>query len=200
MSVCGSSRLTPSITTLPEEGSSSRLRQRSSVDFPEPDGPMTNTSSRSATTRSTPFRTCRAPKCLWMPSASTTGLGKRCRPRESGRPSLLKPHGFPLSRERRLVSAALQRMWSRVVARHAGDAVARRDHAFERIGARRMTEPFLRQLGDGAVLLHAIEHILHLVPQRHAVLAKRCCPVRLRVLELEVGDELRVLTRGVHDG
>ena len=39
------------------DGSSSRLRQRSRVDLPEPDGPMTNTSSRSATLRSTPFRT-----------------------------------------------------------------------------------------------------------------------------------------------
>ena len=32
----------------PSDGSSSRLRQRSSVDLPEPDGPITNTSSRSA--------------------------------------------------------------------------------------------------------------------------------------------------------
>ena len=57
MSVRGSSMSMPSTTTLPEDGSSSRLRQRSRVDLPEPDGPMTNTSSRSATARSTPFRT-----------------------------------------------------------------------------------------------------------------------------------------------
>ena len=43
--------------SLPDDGSSSRLRQRSRVDLPEPDGPITNTSSRSATSRSTPFRT-----------------------------------------------------------------------------------------------------------------------------------------------
>src|ERR1700687_2325490 len=140
MSVRGSSRSTPSTTTLPEEGSPSRLRQRSSVDLPEPDGPMTNASSRSASTRSTPFRTCRAPKCLWMPRASTIGT-----------------------------SAALQRMWRRVVARHAGHAVARRDHALERVGSRGLAKPFLRQLGDGAVLLHAVEHVLHLVAQCHAL-------------------------------
>ena len=39
----------PSTMIAPELGSSSRFRQRSSVDLPEPDGPMTNTSSRSAT-------------------------------------------------------------------------------------------------------------------------------------------------------
>ena len=57
MSVLGSSMSMPSTTTEPDDGSSSRLRQRSKVDLPEPDGPMTNTSSRSATARSTPFRT-----------------------------------------------------------------------------------------------------------------------------------------------
>ena len=49
---------------LPELGCSSRLRQRSRVDLPDPDGPITKTSSRSATSRSTPFRTWRWPKCL----------------------------------------------------------------------------------------------------------------------------------------
>src|SRR5206468_4015250 len=73
MSVRGSSMLMPSTTTLPEDGSSSRLRHRSRVDLPEPDGPITNTSSGSATLRSTPLRTWRAPKCLWRPRASTIG-------------------------------------------------------------------------------------------------------------------------------
>src|SRR5947208_11064754 len=136
MSVRGSSMSTPSTITLPEEGSSRRLRQRSSVDLPEPEGPMTNTSSRSASTRSTPFRTCRAPKCLWMPRASTIGT-----------------------------LAAFQLMRRRVIARHAGHAVARRDDPFQRVGTRHAAEPFRRQLDDGAVLLHAIEHVLHLVAQ-----------------------------------
>ena len=57
MSVRASSMSMPSTTIEPEDGSSSRLRQRSRVDLPEPDGPITNTSSRSATFRSTPFRT-----------------------------------------------------------------------------------------------------------------------------------------------
>src|SRR5688572_13427662 len=175
MSVLGSSRSTPSTTTLPDEGSSRRLRQRSSVDLPEPEGPMTNTSSRSATARPTPFRTWRAPKCLWRPRASTT----------NSTPRLL---------------TTLQVMRGRVVARHAGHAVARRDHALERIGTRLLAEPFLRHPGDGAVLLHAVEHVLHLVAQRHALLGERRAPVRARVGELQVGDELLVLARGVDDG
>src|SRR6185369_9078201 len=134
MSVRGSSKSTPSTVTLPEEGSSRRFKQRSSVDLPEPEGPMTNTSSRSASTRSTPFRTCRAPKCLWIPLASTIGT-----------------------------SRALQVVRRRVVARHARHAVARRDHALERVGGRRLAEPFFGHLGDGAVLLHAIQCVLHLV-------------------------------------
>ena len=39
MSVRGSSMSMPSTMMLPADGSSSRLRQRSSVDLPEPDGP-----------------------------------------------------------------------------------------------------------------------------------------------------------------
>jgi ABC-type phosphate transport system ATPase subunit len=48
--------LYPHMTAL---GCSRRLRQRSRVDLPEPDGPITNTSSRSVTSRSTPLRTWR---------------------------------------------------------------------------------------------------------------------------------------------
>src|SRR5690242_15729052 len=190
MSVFGSSKSTPSTLTLPELGCSNLFRQRSSVDLPEPDGPMTNTSSRSATTRSTPFRTCRAPKCLWMPRASTTGLVTRD-------PYDVRNYAISSSPPRKrgpsAFSAALQRMRRRVVARHARHAIAGRDHALERIGARCFAEPLLGHLGDGAVLLHAIEHVLHLVAQRDAVLAERRRPVRPRVGELEVGDELRVL-------
>ena len=71
MSVRRSSMSIPSTSTRPLLGSSNRLRQRSRVDLPEPDGPITNTSSRSATSRSTPRSTCSGPKYLWMPCART---------------------------------------------------------------------------------------------------------------------------------
>ena len=45
MSTSGSVSSTPSTTTVPAVGSSSRLTQRSSVDLPDPDGPMTQTTS-----------------------------------------------------------------------------------------------------------------------------------------------------------
>src|SRR3954465_7824464 len=57
--------LGPSPPPEPLEGSSSRLQQRRSVDLPEPDGPMMNTSSPCATARSMPFSTSRVPKDLW---------------------------------------------------------------------------------------------------------------------------------------
>ena len=57
MLVRASSMSMPSTMIEPDDGSSSRLRQRNRVDLPEPDGPITNTSSRSSTFKSTPFRT-----------------------------------------------------------------------------------------------------------------------------------------------
>ena len=48
----------------PLVGSSSRLQQRSSVDLPEPEGPMMKTSSPCATARSIPFSTSAVPKDL----------------------------------------------------------------------------------------------------------------------------------------
>lgn len=41
MSYPGAVMTSPSSVTVPEVGSSSRFRHRSSVDFPVPDGPMT---------------------------------------------------------------------------------------------------------------------------------------------------------------
>ena len=77
----------------------------------------------------------------------------------------------------------LQLVRRRVVARHARHAVARRDHHGRGRRPRGfVAEPLLGQLGDGAVLLHAVERVLHLVAQRHAVLAEaappsgRACP------------------------
>ena len=64
---------TPCITTRPSLGSSSRARQRSSVVFPEPDGPTTHTTSRSETSSETRVSTWLAPKRLVMPSARIRG-------------------------------------------------------------------------------------------------------------------------------
>src|SRR5262245_25444686 len=158
MSVRGSSMSMPSTTTLPDDGSSSRFRQRSRVDLPEPDGPITNTSSRSATRRSTPFSTCRAPKCLWSPRASTIG------------PFI------------RLGSATVQLVRRRVVAGHARRAVARRDHDLEIVGRRLSAEPLLGELGDGPVLLHAVERVLQLGAKLRIVLRHRSRPVGARIL------------------
>ena len=46
---------------------SSRLIVRHSVDLPEPDGPMTTTTSPRPTVRSMSLSTCRSPKCLLTP-------------------------------------------------------------------------------------------------------------------------------------
>src|SRR5437868_4346669 len=67
----------PSTTTEPRVGSSSRLQQRRSVDLPEPDGPMMNTSSLGATARSMPFSTSRAPKDLCSPRTSRIAIALR---------------------------------------------------------------------------------------------------------------------------
>jgi hypothetical protein len=50
--------------TFPSVGSSSMLMVRKSVDFPDPEGPMTTTTSLGSTSRSTPRRTCRVPNHL----------------------------------------------------------------------------------------------------------------------------------------
>ena len=61
---------TPFMMTRPPLGSSSKARQRSNVVLPEPDGPITQTTSCSATGRLTPQRTSCAPKCLLIFSAA----------------------------------------------------------------------------------------------------------------------------------
>ena len=52
---------------------SSRLIARHSVDLPEPDGPMTTTTSPRATVRSMSRRTCSSPNHLLTPSSTTRG-------------------------------------------------------------------------------------------------------------------------------
>src|SRR6185436_12078379 len=118
----------PSTMTAPLEGSSSRLQQRSSVDLPEPDGPMMKTSSPCATARSMPFNTSRVPKDL-------------CSPRIS----------------RMAISGALRGIRPRVVAFHSRHAVPRRHLVHPRVLLRTDAEPLLVQLADGAVELHALE-------------------------------------------
>src|SRR5690348_716001 len=63
----------PSTRIEPADGSSRRLQQRSSVLFPDPDGPITNTSSCAWTARSMPCSTSVAPKVLRRPRMSRIG-------------------------------------------------------------------------------------------------------------------------------
>ena len=63
---------TPSTRTDPSLGSSSRLIVRSSVDFPEPDGPKMTTCSPACTERSTPWSTSLSPYDFLIPRSSTT--------------------------------------------------------------------------------------------------------------------------------
>ena len=63
----------PSSRMVPDSTVSRRLMARHSVDLPDPDGPMTTTTSRSATARSMSLRTWRSPKCLLTRSNSTSG-------------------------------------------------------------------------------------------------------------------------------
>src|SRR5207253_9652783 len=120
----------PSTTTEPLVGSSSRLQQRSSVDLPEPEGPMMKTSSPWATARSMPFSTSRVPKdlCSALTSSIEAMLG------------------------------ALRRVRARIVAFHARHTVARRHLVDPGILLRLDAEPLLVQARDGAVELHALEH------------------------------------------
>ncbi len=61
----------PSRVMLPSSIGSSRLIARQSVDFPDPDGPITTTTSPLAMDRLMSFRTCSSPKCLLTPVSAT---------------------------------------------------------------------------------------------------------------------------------
>src|SRR5215212_7503806 len=54
----------PSTRIVPDVGSSSRFTQRSSVDLPEPDGPITQTTWPASTWKSMPLSTSLSPKYL----------------------------------------------------------------------------------------------------------------------------------------
>jgi len=64
----------PSISTLPPSGDSSRLMHRHSVDLPDPEGPMTTTTSPRPTSRSMPTSTGVAPNDLRSPVMRTRGI------------------------------------------------------------------------------------------------------------------------------
>src|SRR5262245_52629802 len=128
MSTSGRVMSVPSTTTEPRVGSSRRLQQRSSVDLPEPEGPMMKTSSPCATARSIPFSTSTAPKDLCS---------------------------FLISRI--MFSRTLRGHRGRIVALHSRYAVPRRDLVDPRVRGRLDAEPLLVQARDRAVQLHALE-------------------------------------------
>ena len=61
----------PSIVIVPESIVSRRLMVRHSVDLPDPEGPMTTTTSPRAMVRSMSWSTCSSPKCLLTSSRTT---------------------------------------------------------------------------------------------------------------------------------
>src|SRR5512140_536589 len=68
MSVFLSERSIPSTTSFPSLIGSSSLIVRMRVDFPEPEGPQTTTTSPARTRRLILFSTWRLPNHLWTPS------------------------------------------------------------------------------------------------------------------------------------
>src|SRR2546423_562644 len=169
MSVPPAIRSTPSMMIAPLVGSSSRLQQRNSVLLPEPDGPMMNTSSCGATTRSMPRRTSVCPKLL-------------CRPRTwriGGRSVFI-------------ASIALRRVLGRIVARHAGHAVAGEHGDGGGAGRRFHAEPFLVHPRNGAVELHALDGIFDLLAQLGGILAE--CRAPHQAGRVQIGQfELRIV-------
>src|SRR5262245_23061654 len=167
----GAQMSTPSTRTEPLVGSSRRLQQRSSVDLPEPDGPMTNTSSFGRTARSMPRNTSNEPNDLRRATTSRSGALKR---------------------------SALWRDRSGIVAGQLGHAVPGRDLVRPRVRARLLAEPLLVEPGDRAVLLHALDGVVHLGAPGRIVEAKRDCPHEPGLVN-EGRHDLRVLLRRPHD-
>src|SRR4051812_587413 len=162
----------PSTTTEPLEGSSSRLQQRSSVDLPEPDGPMMNTSSPCATARSMPFSTSRVPKDL-------------CSAMTSRMPMWLFLNGVPaFAGTTAFALAALRRIWTGVVAFHARHAVARRDFVDPGILLRLNPEPLLVQARHRAIELHALQHVVHRRAALLVIEAEGHRPDKARLVEV----------------
>src|SRR5215203_5354087 len=72
MSQSGSVTSSPITTTRPELGSSNMFTQRNNVDFPEPEGPITQTTSPRWMTVEMPLSTSTEPKDLCRSTTSTT--------------------------------------------------------------------------------------------------------------------------------
>src|SRR5262245_10570607 len=162
MSVARAVRSTPSKVIAPALGSSRRLQQRSSVLLPEPDGPMMNTSSWGATFRSMPRSTSVAPKLLRSARRCRIGSGTEL--------------------------IALRLVLGRIVAGHAGHAVAREDRDRRGAGRRLHAEPLLMHRRDRAVELHALDRVLERLAQLGRILAQRRGPDqagRVQVGQLE---------------
>src|SRR6185312_2786005 len=75
--VPASATASPAIRTVPLSGISSMLMQRSRVDLPEPEEPISTTTSPSWAVSDTPLSTSTSPKLLWIRSSSTTGMLER---------------------------------------------------------------------------------------------------------------------------
>jgi len=72
-STSGSRMSMPSMWMEPPVGRSSRFTERSRVDFPEPEGPMTHTTSPRSMVRSMPLSTSSSSKLLWSWRISMAG-------------------------------------------------------------------------------------------------------------------------------
>ena len=167
----------------PEDGSSSRFRQRSRVDLPDPEGPITKTSSRSATCRSTPFRTMAG--CAEMLVDRRACLDDR---------GPWRPIPSQHSGSRSISRSAVVR--GRVVARHAGHAIARRDRRSPgRPAAGSAPNHFSDSLAIVPSFFMQSSTSCSSARSLGLSLRHRRGPMGARVRELEVGDEQRVLAR-----
>src|ERR1700688_2917104 len=203
MSVDRAMTSAPSTRIEPADGSSSRLQQRSSVLFPDPDGPITNTSSCAWTLRSMPCRTSVSPNFLRRPRMSRIGgLSEDIssfprHARACGHPRLTVYAAKTWMRAFAGMTeslAARRRVRRRIVAGHAGYPVAREYGHGCGAGRRRDAEPLLVHLGHGAVELHALDDDVERVAKRGRILARRRRPHEAG--RIEIGQlELRAVLR-----
>src|SRR5262245_9990208 len=152
----------------PAEACSRRLQQRSKVLLPDPDGPMTNTSSCGSTTRSMPRSTSTSWNLLRSPRISRMG----------GAPIVINYRRLRDARGRTLRprSSARRCVRSGIVAWHVGHAVAGEDGHRGGTRRRRDTEPFFVHLRDRAIEFHAFDRDIKRLAQLAGILAQRRSP------------------------
>src|SRR6476469_8442411 len=96
----------PSMVIVPDSMVSRWLIARHRVDLPDPDGPMTTTTSPAPTVRSMSLSTCRSPKCLLTPvrttrasvmqvNLATVGTARPSRCAQDGQVAESRPSGDP---------------------------------------------------------------------------------------------------------